>query len=280
MVNVSRTPKKRRDTPSDDVDDTSILDFMPGNRREQLEKDEDASSKAQTVDLSALQGRIKALEDRNSRLERTNVALLSQSPTVERRDEPQEISFDGLPDPVEDPKGYVKGLQDRIMGSVKQQMSQQNAQDMQVRQDQSRINELWNDFTSRDEYKDLADDVNRVKIATQQVVDRMQSRGLDVNKYMFTTRDLFFEDVKKEYESLFGVIAAEVDDDADDDDDDETPMTRKGKRGTVSDDDDGRSESIFGSIVGSNSSKKGKRAPQGTSMVEDIRQMQEESGIW
>jgi hypothetical protein len=213
-------------------------------------------------DFSALQSRLDALEARNKSLERANLSLMS-TPAPAGTDytdvKPKEIDFSGMPKIEDDPDGYLAELQKRVKGVVEHNTQAALSGNRRAQSEADKSKELWDDFANT--YEDLAGDQKKVGYVAGIVVEKAQKRGVDVQKYVYTNREMFFEDVKDEYEKVFGKAK---DKDAETDNDD---------------DDDSRTASVFG---GSGSTKGGKSRRQlepESSFLGDLRTVQEKGGF-
>ena len=72
----------------------------------------------------------------------------------------------------------------------------------------TQYNDLWDDF--KETHKEYSEDFKRVQYAANQVATSVKKQGLDVEKYMFTNRKRFMEDVTREMDSIFGKPGAKV----------------------------------------------------------------------
>jgi len=148
MPKVSKTRK----SPSPDDEVKSIEEYygLPADRDE--EKPEQKAAEPTTADLLK---RLDGLEKANAALQRTNLTLMQHPVTVsETRVQPKPVDMAGLPDPVTDPDGYTRGLNERINAAVTstvearmQPVQQQNTQNQ-------KISALWDDFSEA--YPDIA----------------------------------------------------------------------------------------------------------------------------
>lgn len=170
-------------------------DYDDEDEGEAKNKQPDAEAK-----IAALEAKIAAME-REARM--ANFMAQPQQRQETQLKEPQPVSLDGLPDQYSDPEGYAKALNERIAQSVEQRMSYHQHRQQRETEDSQRYQQLWTDFTSRDQYKDLADKQEQVEFAARKVAAQMAARGVDVERYMFGARDQFFEDVHQEYERIF-----------------------------------------------------------------------------
>lgn len=216
---MARGKKAKTDNPGEGTETIPVSIF------EALEQNspgggDDPEPKKSEVDVDALMKQIAQLSERVERAERTNAALLAQpapqpvyapahnpqpyAPAY-TQPAPQGLSFEGLPDPVTDPKAYGEALAARIAQQNIEAMRAAQASQQQQQASESRVEALWERF--EEQYPDLAGDETLVEVAATKVVKEMAKRGVDVQKYMFLTSDQFLSDVadrmKKDFGKLF-----------------------------------------------------------------------------
>lgn len=252
MAKVSTKKRTEREAMIDE----SILGMFAPPGQQQTEEPE---AEEPEVDVKSLQERLAALETETKTMRQTNMALMQQAPRVQEQPKVEEISLDGLPDPLDNPKGYLAELNKRIVGSVESRVKAGIAQATAGAGD-NRAQELFNDFASRDEYSAIAEDEEKLGIAATMVVNRMAARGVDTEKYMYQGRDMFFKDVAAEYTRVFG--KAKLDEDVED----ETP-------------DSARAAAVFGGQAVTRKSKQSQE-DKGSDMLADLAEIQLKDGFF
>lgn len=194
---------------------------------------EEAEGKSKTNDdaakLAALQSKLDQLEGqlsaRNSRHEAPKLAGLPNAPI-----EPQ-IDMSKAPDPVQDPQGFIRFSQQAVELKAKYLQDRYQWEQSVIQRQASQMNHLWTDFN--EQYENYAIDPDKVEIATDRVIRRAQSAGVELDAYMYNNRDQFYKDITKEMDKLFGapVAADDGDEGQDEDDDIRTTITGGGNAG-------------------------------------------------
>lgn len=154
-----------------------------------------------------LLGQIEALTGQVAQLQGAQAALLAQPQIIYAQPGPmhqeQTNDYTGLPDPLDDPDNYNRALNDRIDQIVADRIAAYD-QDVAAAQNQnSTAEQLWADFNvaTEDYWVEVPE---RISFAAERVVNRAKARGIDVERYMFVTRDQFFRDVDAEATAVFG----------------------------------------------------------------------------
>lgn len=181
-------------------------------------------------DTDALMARIARLEEDNSRHRRTTLALMSQPPQVVLpQQQPQDpaLDFSGLPDPYGDPDGYKRGVEERTRNFV-QQSVQHATRPRQPAQQGVDPAALWEDFT--EEFPEYADQQDRIEFVATKVVQKLQRKGVDAQRYVRAASDEFFQEVDKEYKKVFGKKAKRREDADDDEAEERTETLFSGSR--------------------------------------------------
>ncbi len=262
MAKTSTKPRKKTKQVAD-----NILDHLGVTQNDDDGGDDGAASDEQT----ALLERIAALEAQTKQLSATNAALMTTpapsnpTPAAPKK---QEVDMDGLPDPITEPDKYAKELNKRIMASVQSNLSAQREAERAAadaaQEERDRADGLWSEF--QELYPDLAENQDFVDFAASKVVKKAQSRGRDVTRYIYTTREVFFNDVADEIKKSFGDVLKPSDENEVDDTDD---------------DDTSRSEGIFSGHPLAASTKQSKKDKEDAGdMLKDLRDLQKESGFF
>lgn len=271
-------------------EDTSIFEHFglpEGGRGSQQEREDDAKRRSENnqtseAGLAQLMRRLDALEKQNQSLQSANMALLSsQGGAKPQKQAPQTpgVDLSGLPDPVQDPDKYHKELNARLTRAISENVRAITAAEREQMTLQStqkdRVDALWSEF--REKYGDLAKNEEFVSYAADRVVDRARRKGVDTERYMFTTSDQFIDDVAAEVRKTFGKVL----DPADDDDRDEAERDGDDDRedDTPDDDNDERAAGLFGGPGTSGGGKKGGGEPKGD-MIKDLTDLQRSSGFF
>lgn len=146
--------------------------------------------------LATLQATMQRLEEANSNLQRTNMALMGQS-VVQQQPQfgPTEVSLDNLPDPVTNPKEYAQAIIQRGDAVLQTRAQQQNWQQQQQQDMQTKLDNIWEQFGTA--YKGYAGNPDLVEAAATKAVQAARAQGIDPNKYMFAATPQFFADTVK-----------------------------------------------------------------------------------
>lgn len=108
------------------------------------------------------------------------------------------LSFDDLPDPVEDRAGFNKALAEKFGTVTKAQQEQM----MQQMQRQNAVNSLESRFKTK--YSDLAGKSALMRAAVQEEADAMRADGLDPQQAAINDQDGFIEKVAKRMKRELG----------------------------------------------------------------------------
>ncbi len=153
-------------------------------------------------DVAKMQGRMDELSKQLDALRETNMTLMMQPDKAPAMVMPTAPKVEALPDLMEDPDGYAKALERQITARIEARMTMANAKATAEQSATTKYNDLWDDFKGT--HKEYSEDFKRVQYAANQVAENIKKQGLDVEKYMFTNRKRFMEDVTKEMDSIFG----------------------------------------------------------------------------
>lgn len=159
-----------------------------------------------SVDLTR---QIAALTSRLDAAERAVLApreVTINQPAADTGPKLKELDLSGLPDPWAKPDEYTKEFNRRQAAVVQDNYRIMQEYDTRTRssraQSDDRFVTLWEDFKEQNPQFEGKDD--QIAFVAQKVAQREVSRGVDPNRYMFQTSGRFFDDVKKEYEKVFG----------------------------------------------------------------------------
>lgn len=153
---------------------------------------------------SALLSRIAALEGSIERQRKTNLALMAQAPVAAPpvQMEAPTLDLSNMPDAYSEPDRYQQELSRRTQAYLDRQVQARTAAGPDVAALQARTNALWEDFV--EEYPEYADKQDAVQFVASKLVQKMQLRGVDPQRYVFGATEDFFEDVDKEFKKQFG----------------------------------------------------------------------------
>ena len=254
MAKVSTKKKAAQEQDLGSIFDHFEQQSQVGNGNTEQEKKD-------TVDVSALQAQITALTGRLDQAESTNRALLTQAPRMEQQQQTTVLTgpdLSKLPDPIEQPKEYAAALSAAITSYTTQQNEQMRSSMTREQTQEQQIQNLWSGFGRK--YEDLAENQDRVEFAATLVAKEAKAKGIDVQRYMFTTSDQFYADVAKKYEETFGKPNSETEEK-----DPEPAADRTG--------------GIFGGMEsGGRPTSTGKE--QQADMIKDLQDMQKKAGYF
>ena len=256
MAKQISTTKKGEGDP---LPPSSILDhFGVGDvAKEPVKKDE-----PKAPDVDALIARMDRLETDNQTLQQSNLALMS-TPRQQYEPLPAPVAatpgiMEGLPDPVSEPEGYGKELERRIVDRIDSGIAQKSSALDQQQKTSGRIEALWGEFNEHPKYKDYAENVDQVEFAATKVAKRAEAKGLNIDKYMFTTSEQFFSDIAVEMDKTFP--KAPVDD-------------KKGDEPKDKGEEEERTGGIFGGVESGGKPVQDTKAEAGD-MLEDLTDLQ------
>jgi hypothetical protein len=153
-----------------------------------------------SAQLAELSANMKRLEERNSTLERTNMALMGQTVPQQPTFGPTEVDTKGLPDPVTDAEGYARELMNRANAALNNRQAIAKYQQDQQSSLQQRVDGIWDRFAK--EHKGYAAKQELVEFAAGKAVSAAKAAGIDPNKYMFSATPAFFNDVIANLKSM------------------------------------------------------------------------------
>lgn len=256
--------KKQNAIPGEEFfDQFQIKDQEPyrGPSADEGKKAKEAAESGSDAKIEELSKTIAVLNDRLERVQQAQMVGSGNFDTP-RVPEAPVLSFDDLPDAVEDPEGYQKEVAKRVSEhnvAYQDYVDQRNKASAATEQ---RGEQLWNTF--RTKYPEISENQKRVEFATNEVLEGAMSRGVDINKYVYGTQDAFFKDVADKYGEIFGAEDKSGDDDGKDGKDDE-PTRTGGLPG--------------GQESGGKSSAGGSSDDEAGDMMNEVRELQVKDGI-
>lgn len=237
----------------------------------------------------ALSKQLADLQMRLSESEKANMALMT-TPSQWRsqtNEAPVEIKPESvaLPDPALDPDGFDRAQGERQRIRYENQKRRDDFENRQKNNVQEKIDDLWFEFGER--YPAMASDKERIDFVSTQVAKQAHKRGMDVERYMFLTRDKFIEDVAAKYEEVFGAP------EEDDNESNEVPSrsrraearprnrSRSNNRNRQEDEYVGRTAGVFGGAESGGRPTRGREEEDtGPSMIDDIQALQRKTGFF
>lgn len=252
---------KRRAAAETETIKESIFDALAGAGAASMNGPGVQETKKETSDpevtTAALLEQIGSLKAEIAQMGQTQTAILSQ-PSVDTRVDPPPVKAPEFPDPTIYPVEYAKAVAEYTVALQRHDADQRAHENKQRATQSNQYDQLFEDFAEA--YPEYAEDDSRMEFVALKVADDAKRRGLDVNRYMFSNPSRFFKDVTKKYETIFGKPGEETDTE------------------TETDQDDGRSTSIFGGLE---SSPRGKPAtPPAGDMVKDLQDVQRRLGLF
>ncbi len=173
-----------------------------GAEADDMDKDPDKDTPAVSPDVAKMQGQVDELSKQLAAMRETNMTLMMQPDKPTMPVLPVVPKPEVLPDLIEDPEGYAKALERQITSRIEARMTAASAKAAIENQAATNYNDLWDDFNGT--HKEYSEDFKKVQYAANQVAATLTKQGLDVEKYMFTNRKRFMEDVTAEMDSIFG----------------------------------------------------------------------------
>ncbi len=204
-LNEPPTPVTEPQSPAHGLLDGAV--FF-GAEADAVDKTPDPDTPVVSPDVAKMQGQVDELSKQLAALRETNMTLMMQPDKPTLPVMPTAPKVEALPDLIEDPEGYAKVLERQITSRIEARMTAANAKATVEQQATSKYNALWDDFKST--HKEYADDFRKVQYASNQVAAGLARQGLDVEKYMFTNRQRFMEEVTREMDSIFGKPGAKL----------------------------------------------------------------------
>lgn len=281
---INRTPKKAEEN-NDGFFVDPIAQVFEDVDHEFDGRGKDTSNVSEDK-YDALAKQLADLQTRLSESEKANMALITQPQFRSQVTEPQEVKPESiaLPDPALDPDGFDRAQAQRNQIRWDNQQRRADFQKRKSKEQDDKIDDLWDAFA--DAHPELAEDKERVEYISVKLAKQAAKRGLDVERYMFTTRDKFISDVAKEYENFFGLP------EAGDDDEDTTSQSRgrqadrgsrarSRNRNRQEEDYVVRTGGVFGGNESGGRPSKGREAADdGASMIDDLYAIQKKSGFY
>lgn len=240
-----------------------------------------AKTPANQPDMAALLARIDGLEA-NLGEKDAQIARLSQVPASQTANSGYQVnpadlqvSHEGLPDRDADPAGYDRMLTTRINAAM-QARDYALRQEYQTRQTQQSATErVWNTFNEK--YPEWAGHKKLIGATAQELVADALARGMDAERYMFGTSDVFCDDIVKSLQKDgYGALV----EDHGEEEEPATPAARRTMRpGGVSEEEDaGRTGGIMGGTESGGAPTPGKN--KGGDFIDDLKAVQSRLGIY
>jgi len=224
-----------------------------------------------TVDTSELLAKIDALEKRlgNTQAEPQYPMLATGSPQQQqtRHATPADVKVDlkDMPDPATDLEAYNRELAQRVNAAVQAQTQAVGQQLSQQFEQRTATDRLWNGF--REKHPEWAKFEPLVETVAKRVVSDADARGVDLQKYMFSNPDLFYQDLSKALDAGYGKLLAEGGDEDEDTDE--------------GGDDNNRTMDLGGQPSANRARKAGGDPAKGApSMLDDLGKVQRSMGIY
>lgn len=212
---VNRVPKKRKEAEPD-PEYTGFFDALETGSSE-VPADEEGTNPDMAAQLAELTARVDGLMRSNEDLQRANMVLAQHQPQYPQYTDEPEDEPETLPDPILDGEGYTRGILNRVDRLVAADINAYRQEQDAAQQETAAYVELWDDFVSHPEYQQWEGEPDKVEFATIKVMKRMQSRGVDIDRYTFGYRDQFFADVADELQHQFGNQEEEEEEEPDED---------------------------------------------------------------
>lgn len=136
-----------------------------------------------------------------------NQSIQQQAP---QQAQPQQetVSFDDLPDPVENPKDFRSKLAEKISRQRELDRQQIMGQFTQQQTQTKSLDEVWNKFQSA--HEDLAADQELVTLFAKSEVERMQAQGINPQQAILADPDNFIERVATMMRTKLGKVAPQA----------------------------------------------------------------------
>ncbi len=201
---------------ADPVKDESYLDYLGIGGDEVKGEEKKGEEEPKVADL------LKTIETLSQRMDTMQeqpaiyspVPMTVTAPVVPVAPKLREVTLDGLPDQVEHPEEWTRGLNSRIGEAVTENiraLSTYNAEVMgQEQATAGRSDQLWKDFQSQ--YMDKLEEglpegvtaSSYVEVVARDVAGRAKNRGVNLDAYMYQTSAAFMRDV---YDAADKVLA-------------------------------------------------------------------------
>ncbi len=254
--------------------DEGYLDFL-GMGDEEEEKGRGEPSQATQIAglMKTIEGLSSTVDSLQHQVDYSRAAP-APTPTVPTEPQLREISFEGLPDQMENPEGYATALNTRMAEAVQYNMralSDHSAAAQAARaQGEGRTEQLWEDFQAQ--YMDkletnLPDGVDAlpyIEVAAKAVAKKAQRRGLDLDAYMY--QGAFMKDVYAEADKVLKPFRGEEGEGGGE----EHPTAEEAEAI--------RTGGIFGS--GGVGSEKGGEESEDKGLISDLQEVQLKSGFY
>ncbi len=226
---------------------------------------------------AALLARLDALERQNTELSQSlrlsQMAPAAPQTQTQRFVDPANLKLDlkGLPDSIEKPDEYQRELQQRINTMIEAR-DYATREEMRQQADQTQQSaRLWEGFKAA--HSDWAAHEDLVGVVAQKVVAEQKAKGIDTNRYMYSTPDLFYADVAKRLNDQYGALLSEQDEPA-------AGRKAPAQRSNDPNEDDGRTGGIFGGQESGGAPAPGAKPKGGSDMIEDLQKVQRAMGIF
>lgn len=251
-----RTPKAKPAAAENDFGGMAFPDI--GNP-------EPAEGETKSTPENDLQKQLDEMRSNYTKLQEDLARVTTVQAAIVPPTPPKAMTYDGLPDPVNDPAAYAMALGQRIRDEANSQRQYDQQNQSIINEREQKIEGLWEDFEGA--YPEIAKDKEGMEFVTMKVAKKAKARGADLDRYMFVTQQKFMQDVAQEYGRIFG------------EDDGESEPAPKPRRRAREDDEPTRT-SVFGGLEGGGrpSNPEPKHNEQG--MVKELQDLQLQSGFF
>lgn len=230
-------------------------DSMNGHAEPETEKTAEPTVSELLIQIGELKASQEAMREQN-------LALLTTPPQAQDiLKPPGEVSYEGLPNPADDPAGYGRELNTRMQANWQAKQEYERKVSTNAQASNQRLDEVLEDIAI--EYPEIGEDRDVLDFVAMQTVKAALKKGIDKERYVFGNRARFIQDVKKTFDAKFSRKDAE-----------ETERPGPGK---------GRSTSILGGHEGGRQQEERGREeprPRETGFIKEMRDIQNKLGIF
>lgn len=226
------------------------------------------------VTSEALLARIDALEQQNRALQdKREYPMMAPAAAQERRVNPADLQLDlvtNMPDRDVDPEGWAREQQTRI-AAFAQSQAQAARQEVEGRFEQrAAADRLWAGFASK--YPGWAKYEPLVESVASRLANDAQGRGVDLQRYMFGSPEMFYQDLDTALKASYGKLLEDADEELDDEGEEDEGDVIPGVT-------DGRTAGINANVETPKRGT-GEEKPKSGDMFDDLKAVQRAMGIY
>lgn len=194
------------------VSDDATEDLSSGGESEAGSSQDDVKT-----ELATVKAELATQREANSQLNNQLLQFMSsqQSTVVPQSTIAEPAPEIEYPDPIEDPKGYAKTVQQEATRAAKAEVATVKAEVLHKTDTDKRYNDLWRDFGDA-EPELVKKHAKLVEFIVTEKVRNAAANKIDVNMLLFADSKKFIAEVARDVKSMLGTNEDELSEDMED----------------------------------------------------------------